>query len=332
MIKNKTETSQNILNSARGFLRIERDGLRALEAQLDEHFVTAVQWLLSCRGKVVVTGMGKSGHIGRKLSATLSSTGTPSLFLHPGEGVHGDLGVVAHQDVVILLSNSGTTEEMLQLLPSLRSIGCQTVSITRDPSSPLATQVALHISCQVPKEACPLSLAPTTSTTALLALGDTLALCVMERRRFTPEQFALYHPRGALGRRLLTRVEDVMLPKDRLPLVAPGLSLRQGVVELAHKRLGLLIIVDETQNLLGVFSNGDLSRLLEDPTHDPNVDWPRHISGWMRTDPLTVAHDSMALAAKEIMQENSVLTLVVTDSNNRVYGAVQLYDILRAGI
>jgi arabinose-5-phosphate isomerase len=214
----------------------------------------------------------------------------------------------------------------------LRSIGCQTVSITRDPESPLATQTALHISCQVPKEACPLSLAPTTSTTALLALGDALALCVMERRRFTPEQFALYHPQGALGRRLLTRVEDVMLPKDRLPLVAPDLSLRQGVVELAHKRLGLLIIVDEDQNLLGVFSNGDLSRLLEDPTHDPNVDWPRPVADWMRTDPLIVAHDSMALAAKELMQENSVLTLVVTDSDNRVCGAVQLYDILRAGI
>lgn len=326
------EVHSSVLQSARNFLQIEQEGLKALEAQLDEHFVTAVQWLLECRGKAVVTGMGKSGHIGRKLAATLSSTGTPSLFLHPGEGVHGDLGMVARQDVVLLLSNSGTTEEMLQLLPSLRLIGCQMIAITRDPHSPLAQQSQLHIACQVPREACPLSLAPTSSTTALLALGDALALCVMERRRFTPEQFALYHPQGALGRRLLTRVEDLMLPPERLPLVSPSLSLRQGVVVLARKRLGILIVVDEQRKLLGVFSNGDLSRLLEDPEHDPTSDWQRPISDWMRSSPLTTHPQEMAIAAKEVMQDRSVVTLVVTLATGEVVGAVQLYDILRLGV
>jgi arabinose-5-phosphate isomerase len=323
---------KSVLEAGRRFLQIEMEGLTELQHQLDEHFVQAVQWILACDGKIVVTGMGKSGHIGRKIAATLSSTGTPALFLHPGEGVHGDLGVVARHDLVILLSNSGTTAEMLQLLPSLRAIGCRTLSITQDATSPLATQTSLHLSCAVSREACPLALAPTSSTTALLVLGDALALCVMEQRRFTPEQFALYHPQGSLGRRLLTRVEDLMLPLERLPLVSPETTLRQGVVELSHKRLGLLIIVDAERKLLGVFSNGDLARLLEDPTHDPSADWSRPLSDWMRSGPLHIDEKEMALAAKDVMQARSVLTLVVTNRSQQVRGAIQLYDILRAGV
>lgn len=322
-----------ILTSAKNFLEQEQRGIQEVQENLDQQFVTAIHQIHQISGKVIVTGMGKSGHIGRKIAATLSSTGTPSLFLHPAEGVHGDLGVVSVNDVVLAITNSGETEEILRMVPTIRRMGVLLIAMTGNPESSLAKLAEIHLSFKVSSEACPLNLAPTTSTTAALALGDALALCLLEQKNFTEASFALFHPQGALGKKLLTRVEDLMITGDRLPLVSPETSLRRCMVLLAQKRLGLILIVDKNQQLQGVFSSGDLSRVMERLGMEGEtllLDGP--IGDHMKRLPLTVGPQELAAKALNVMENHSILTLVVTSPQTQVLGVIQLYDILRAGI
>ncbi|MBZ0091549.1 MAG: KpsF/GutQ family sugar-phosphate isomerase [Sulfuricellaceae bacterium] len=316
------------LELAKQVLLIEAQAVEALIARLDGEFIRALQLILHCRGRVVVSGMGKSGHIARKIAATLASTGTPAFFVHPGEASHGDLGMIAHDDVLIALSNSGESSELLAIVPLLKRRGTQLISMTGRPASTLAREADVHLDASVAQEACPLGLAPTASTTAALALGDALAVALLDARGFGSEDFALTHPGGALGRRLLVRVKDLMHSGDALPKVAHDVSLAEALLEMTRKGLGMTAIVDEQQRILGLFTDGDLRRALNSPLdiHSTPIDRV------MTRNPRTIGEDKLAAEAVQFMEQFNINGLLATDADGRLSGALNMHDLLRAGV
>ena len=318
----------NLLDMARRVVEIERNAVGALLDRLDEGFVEACRLLLGCEGRVIVTGMGKSGHIGGKIAATLASTGTPSFFVHPGEASHGDLGMITARDVVIALSNSGETGEMLAILPVIKRIGVPLLAMTGRPASTLARAADVHLDVGVEREACPLNLAPTASTTVTLAMGDALAVALLDARGFQPEDFALSHPGGALGRRLLLHVRDVMHTGEQLPRVGPRQTIKQALLVMSSGGLGMTAVVDADDRLLGLFTDGDLRRLLD--RDDVDLDVP--IERVMTPSPRTCRENLLAAEAMAIMERDQINGLLVVDEDGRLAGALNMHDLLRAGV
>ncbi len=306
----------------------ESEALQALRPRIDDAFVDACRLMLGCRGRVVVSGMGKSGHIGHKIAATLASTGTPAFFVHPGEASHGDLGMITAADVALVLSNSGETEELLTVVPLIKRLGVPLIALTGDPASSLATAADVNLDVSVPKEACPLGLAPTASTTATLAMGDALAVALLETRGFTQEDFARAHPGGTLGRKLLLHVADIMHTGDDMPMVAPDTLFRDALLEMSRTRLGMTAIVDTEQTVLGIFTDGDLRRAL-----DRNVDLHgTRIEEVMTADCRTASPHMLAAAALQLMDSHKINALLIVDEQQRLIGALNMHDLLRAGV
>ena len=309
-------------------LRLEAEAILGLIPKLDERFDRAVELLRGCRGRVIVTGMGKSGLIGRKIAATLASTGTPAYFLHPAEGVHGDVGMVARGDVVLALSNSGETDEVLAILPPLKRLGVPIVLLTGNPSSTLARQAEVVIDVSAAEEACPMNLAPTSSTTAALAAGDALAMALLELRGLKPEDYAALHPRGTLGWRALFRVRDLMHTGDAVPVVLETTPLRDAIGEMTRKRLGMTTVVDGGSRLIGVITDGDLRRL-----HLREASISGLSAGAVATrEPKTILADELAAKALEVMESWMITSLVIVDDGGRPSGIIHMHDILRAKI
>jgi len=322
------EKSEDFVARARRVLEIEAAALTSLIPRLGADFAQACRLCLACQGRVIVTGMGKSGHIAGKLAATLASTGTPAFFVHPGEASHGDLGMITRGDLVIAISNSGETAEIITILPLLKRLGLVLIVMTGRSTSTLAQAATVTLDTAVSEEACPLNLAPTASTTAALAMGDALAVALLESRGFTSEDFALAHPGGALGRRLLLRVSDLMHTGAGLPTVTPTMPLANGLLEMSRKGLGMTAIVDDGQHLLGVFTDGDLRRTLD---HDVEL---RKISMQevMNTQCKTIAPHALAAEAVRMLEQHKINALLVTDEENRLVGALNVHDLLRAGV
>jgi arabinose-5-phosphate isomerase len=301
------------------------DGLRE---RIDDTFVTACQVMLDCKGRVVVLGVGKSGHIGGKIAATLASTGSPAFFVHPAEASHGDLGMITQDDVVLLLSHSGETDELKNILPVLKRLGVAVIAMTGNPESTLGRHADINLDVSIEKEACPLGLAPTSSTTAALVMGDALAVSLLESRGFTRDDFAQSHPAGSLGRKLWLHIQDVMHSGDEIPLVAPESSVSEAIVEITSKRLGLSAVVDGSNRLLGVFTDGDLRRTLDrglDP-HNTRVD------AVMTTGPKTIQSGALAVEAVQLMQTYKIQGLLVLNDANELTGVLNFHDLLSAGV
>ena len=316
---------------ARQTLQIEADAILALKDRItsdDASFSQAVGLLLGCSGRVVVSGMGKSGHIARKISATLASTGTPSLFVHPAEAAHGDLGMVTENDAFIAISNSGETAELLAIVPIIKRMGAKLVAMTGNDASSLALLANVHLNAAVAKEACPLNLAPTASTTATLALGDALAVALLDARGFKEEDFARSHPGGALGRRLLTHVRDVMRSGDAVPRVAPEVSLNAALLEISHKGMAMTAVVDPQGRPIGVFTDGDLRRLIEQMQDFSRI----VIADVMHSGPRTIGPDQLAVEAVEMMEQHRINQLLVTDADGILVGALHIHDLTRAKV
>ena len=316
------------LQLARETLDIEAQALMGLKSRLDHRFSQAVQMMLNVKGRVVVTGMGKSGHIGSKIAATLASTGTPAMFVHPGEASHGDLGMIKAVDVVLAISNSGESDELVSILPVLKRQGVPLIAMTGGLNSALAKHAHVVLDSSVDKEACPLNLAPTASTTAQLALGDALAVALLDARGFKAEDFARSHPGGSLGRRLLTHVEDVMRKGDQVPYVLPDASFTDLMREMSQKGLGASAIVDEHHKILGVFTDGDLRRLIE-----KGVDLRAlHAKEVMHVNPRTVQHDALAVEAAELMEQFQITSVLVVNESGALCGALNSNDLMRAKV
>lgn len=315
--------------SGRRVLAVEACGLEAVAARIDGSFSQACRILLACSGRVVCTGMGKSGHVARKIAATLASTGTPAFYVHPGEAGHGDLGMITDADVVLALSYSGETDEILMLLPVLKRQGNPLVAMTGRAQSTLAREADVHLDVGVPEEACPLHLAPTSSTTAAMAMGDALAVALLDARGFTSEDFARSHPAGALGRRLLLHIRDVMHAGDEIPAVRESATLGDVLVEMSRKRLGMSAVVDAHGTLLGLYTDGDLRRTLADPGIDVR---DTRIVEVMTRDPVTIGADALAIEAARLMETRKINALLVVDGQRRVVGALNIHDLLRARV
>ena len=315
--------------SGRRVLEVETRGLAAIGERIDGAFSDACRQLLACRGRVVCTGMGKSGHVARKIAATFASTGTPAFYVHPGEAGHGDLGMITDADVVLALSYSGETDELLMLLPVLKRQGNAVVAMTGRPESTLATTADIHLDVSVPAEACPLALAPTTSTTAALALGDALAVALLEARGFTADDFARSHPAGSLGRRLLLHITDVMHSGDGIPRVRADASLSEALLEMSRKHLGLTAVVDADDRLLGLYTDGDLRRTLDDAAIDLRS---TRIDAVMTRTPKSIGSDALAVEAARMMEAHKINALLVVDDRQRVVGALNIHDLLRARV
>ena len=309
--------------TARKVLEIEAEAIRELIPRLGESFDRALETLLACTGRVVVTGMGKSGLIGQKISATLASTGTPSLFLHPAEAIHGDLGRIVKGDVLLAISNSGDTEEILALVEWVRRLGSPLVALTGNPRSPLAQAADVNLDVSIRTEACPLGLAPTASTTAALAMGDALSMALLERRGFTVEDFAVLHPGGRLGKKLL-RVEDVMHTGDQIPRVLPGTRMKDVLFEMTRKRLGLTTVTEEDGTLRGIISDGDLRRQME--RHGYSL-LDRTAAECMTRDPVLIGRRELATRALDVLESRKITALLVTDGNGRIEGVLHLHDL-----
>jgi arabinose-5-phosphate isomerase len=325
---NDAADSKRLVEMGREALRIEARAVAALVDRLGDEFAKACQMLLACRGRVVVSGMGKSGHIGGKIAATLASTGTPAFFLHPAEASHGDLGMVAKGDVVLAISYSGETAELLTILPLFKRMDSPLISMTGNPLSTLAREAEVHLDISVAAEACPLNLAPTASTTATLAMGDALAVALLKHRGFTEEDFARSHPGGALGRRLLLRVSDVMRRGDDLPTVRPETPLPEGLLEMSRKRLGLTAVVDSDRRVVGIFTDGDLRRAL-----DRRVDIHKStMADVMTPGGHSIGPHELAAEAVFMMEKHSINGLFVLDEHGTLVGALNVHDLLRAGV
>lgn len=310
-------------------LKTEAEAVFALTDRLDERFTHACEMILNCSGRIVVTGMGKSGHIGNKIAATLASTGTPSFFMHSGEASHGDLGMITAQDLVIALSNSGETSEITLLLPLLKRLGIPLLALTGNPDSTLARSADIHLDVSVSKEACPLGLAPTSSTTATLAMGDALAVAVLEARGFTEEDFALSHPGGNLGRRLLLRVSDIMHSGDAIPLVDTQTTLKDTLLEMTAKGLGMAGVIDASSGqLAGIYTDGDLRRTFD---RMPNIE-TAVVCDFMTANCVTIEADRIAGEALKIMHDKKINALMVVDDKLQIQGALNMHDLLRAGV
>jgi arabinose-5-phosphate isomerase len=307
---------------------IEAQAASELQYRINEAFTVACETLLACEGRVIVTGMGKSGHIGNKVAATLASTGTPAFFVHPGEASHGDLGMITKNDVVLALSNSGNTAELVTLIPLIKRLGIPLVSMTGDADSVLAQAACANLDISVSSEACPLNLAPTTSTTVTLVMGDALAIALLESRGFTAEDFAFSHPGGALGRKLLLKVSDIMHQDQEVPKVTPESPIQNALLEMTEKGFGMTTIVDEKGMLLGVFTDGDLRRVI-----DSKINLSRAlIKDVMSPNPNTINQDILAAEALNIMQQNSITAVILEDEKKHPVGVVHMHDILRAGV
>jgi arabinose-5-phosphate isomerase len=313
---------------AREVLQLEANEIEALSQRLDQKFTDAVELILRCQGRVVVSGMGKSGHIGGKIASTFASTGTPAFFMHPAEASHGDLGMIMAGDIVIALSNSGESDEILAILPPLKRLGAHIIAITGNDHSSLAKAADIHLSANVSKEACPLGLAPTSSTTVTLALGDALALCVLDQREFTAEDFARSHPGGSLGRRLLVHVADVMRKGEHTPKVKAGATLSEGLLEMSRKGLGLTAIIDAEHKPIGIFTDGDLRRAFERQVNVATAS----MAEVMHTQPLTIQQDKLAIEAVEIMEQHKINGLLVVDDAGLLVGALNMHDLLLAKV
>lgn len=315
--------------SGRRVFAVEADALAAVAARIDGAFSAACKAILACRGRVVCTGMGKSGHVARKMAATLASTGTPAFYMHPGEAAHGDLGMVTDADVLLALSYSGESDELLLLLPALKRQGNTVIAMTGRPQSTLAGEADVHLDVAVPVEACPLKLAPTSSTTASLAMGDALAVALLEARGFTADDFARSHPAGALGRRLLLHITDVMHVGDDVPKVAPGASISEALMEISRKRLGMTAVVDGDDRLLGLYTDGDLRRSLDDAQVDLRA---TRIDAVMTRTPRTIDADALAVEAAQLMETHKISGLLVTRADGHLVGALNIHDLLRARV
>lgn len=319
---------QPTLSLARDVLLLEAAEVSALAHRLDTRFAEAVTMILQCSGRVVVSGMGKSGHIGGKIASTFASTGTPAFFMHPAEASHGDLGMITQGDVVLALSNSGESDEILAIISPLKRLGANIIAITGNDSSTLAKAADVHLSASVSKEACPLGLAPTSSSTVALALGDALALCVLDQRDFTAEDFARSHPGGSLGRRLLIHVHDLMRTGEDIPKVSKDATLVQGLLQMSQKGLGLTAIVDANNKPIGIFTDGDLRRALERNVHVANSS----IADVMHSNPLAIHQHQLAVAAVEMMEQRKVNALLVTNDVGELVGALNMHDLLLAKV
>ena len=316
-----------VIETGRRVLKIESEAVAALASRLDESFLRAVEALDNCRGRVIISGMGKSGLIGKKIASTLSSIGVPAFFLHPAEGVHGDLGMVMKDDLFLAISNSGETEEILLLLPTIKRFNVPLIALTGKMGSTLAKRSDIALDVSVKEEACPLNLVPTASTTATLAMGDALAIALLDKKGFRPEDFAVFHPGGSLGRKLLTRVDDLMHVGDQLPLVGEKTKIKDAIMEISRKKLGSAIVVDEAGHLKGVITDGDLRRALE--THEDVL--TMEAMDIMGDHPKTIGREALAARALQIMESYSITSLVVTEGERPV-GLIHLHDILKAGI
>lgn len=306
----------------------EIQAIIALRERIDHQFAKACEYLLACAGRIVVVGMGKSGHIGRKIAATLASTGSPAFFVHPGEAGHGDLGMITSKDVVLALSNSGETAEILTILPTIKRMNIPLISLTGNPNSTLAKTATVHLDVSVTKEACPLGLAPTASTTATLVMGDALAIALLEARGFTADDFALSHPNGALGKRLLLRISDIMHTGPDIPKVHYQASLKEALVEITRKRFGMTSIVDDTGKLAGIFTDGDLRRAL-DKELDIHTTLIHEV---MSTQCKTIQPQALAVEALQIMQTHKITSLMVLDETTMPLGLIHMHDLLIAGV
>src|SRR5574337_1054809 len=317
-----------IADRGRQVLQIEAEAILALIPKLDERFDRTIEILRDCRGRVVLTGMGKSGSVAQKIASTMASTGTPALFLHPAEGGHGDLGMLVRGDVVIAVSNSGETDELVGLLPAIKRLDLTLIALVGDPASTLAKQSDVAIDVSVAKEACPLALAPTASTTAALAMGDALAVALLEQRGFTEADFALLHPAGSLGRRLLWRVQDLMHVGEQLPVVAEGARMKDAVAEISRKKLGMTAVVDEAGILTGILTDGDLRRALQKGINLLQ----RQVRDCMTPNPRTIDKETLAAEALEVMERHAITSLVCVGAHGRPEGVIHLHDLLRAGV
>ncbi|OAI28264.1 D-arabinose 5-phosphate isomerase [Methylomonas koyamae] len=319
---------QNIQSLALAVIQTEMQAVAALAERIDQHFVSACRLLLACKGRVVVTGMGKSGHIAGKIAATLASTGTPAFFVHPGEASHGDLGMITRQDVVLALSNSGETGEILTILPIIKRLGVPLIALTGNPASTLAKFATVHIDVAVEQEACPLGLAPTASTTAALVMGDALAVSLLETRGFTRDDFALSHPGGSLGKRLLLQVGDIMHRGGEVPVVADTVLVGEALLEMTGKKLGMTAVIDAQGRVAGIFTDGDLRRMLE-KNLDVHV---TPIGSVMTRGCKSVGERMLAAEAMQIMEAQKINALLVVDESKKLLGALNMHDLLRAGI
>ena len=324
----KKISPKNTLARARQVLEIEAQEISSLANRLDDHFVRAVQLILHCDGRVVVSGMGKSGHIGRKLASTFASTGTPSFFMHPAEASHGDLGMITPDDVVIFLSNSGKSDELISILPVIKRIGAKIISITGNSDSDLAKESEIHLSAQVSQEACPFGLSPTASSTASLALGDALAICVLDQRAFTAEDFARSHPGGSLGKKQVIRVRDVMRKSDKVPSIQENALLADAVLEISLKGLGFTAIVNNQSKPIGMFTDGDLRRQLS-----KKMDYEKQpIKDIMNKTPKTIFDDQIIIDAINLMELNKINGILVVNRANKLIGAFNMHDLFKAKV
>lgn len=321
---NKAETR----SLAKAVIKIEKQAINALKERIDDNFVAACEIMIACKGRVIVTGMGKSGHVGSKIAATLASTGTPAFFVHPGEASHGDLGMITTNDVVLVLSNSGETDELVTIVPLIKRTGIPLIALTGNDNSKLAVMADVHINVGVAQEACPLNLAPTASTTATMVMGDALAVALLENRGFTKDDFALSHPGGTLGRRLLLYVHDIMHKGDKIPLSKPTDSFPKALMEMTSKGLGMTLVVDGEQKLLGIFTDGDLRRAYD---MDINLKFAS-IAEVMTHGSITAGSDMLAAQALQLMDQHKINAMAVTDADNTVVGALNMHDLLRAKV
>lgn len=309
-------------------IQVETQAVTALAAQINDNFVAACKLMFACTGRVVVTGMGKSGHIAGKIAATLASTGTPAFFVHPGEASHGDLGMITRQDVVLALSNSGETEEVLTILPIIKRLGVPLIAMTGNPASTMARFATTHINVAVEQEACPLGLAPTSSTTAALVMGDALAVSLLEARGFTRDDFALSHPGGSLGRRLLLMVSDIMHAGDKVPSVPESVLISDALQEMTEKKLGMTVVVDASDRVIGIFTDGDVRRML-----GRNIDiHSATVTEVMTPNCAVIPADILAAEAMQIMEQKKINALIVVDDQHRPIGALNMHDLIHAGI
>lgn len=320
--------SHDFISSGLRTIQIESEAVAALRARINDQFVKACEMILNCRGRTIVTGMGKSGHIAKKIAATLASTGSPAFFVHPGEASHGDLGMITQDDIVIAISYSGNSSEILTLLPLLKRSGIPIISMSANSDSPLGEVADAHLDISVIREACPLALAPTASTTVTLVMGDALAIALLEARGFTAEDFAFSHPGGALGRKLLVRVSDIMHTGDAIPRVAPETPLARALMVMSEKGFGMTTVVDHNQRLLGIYTDGDLRRSL-----DQGIDIrTAQVRELMNTHPKTLRENILAAEALTIMEQTKINVLLVMNEHDELAGVIKINDILRAGI
>ncbi len=321
-------TSESIIKLAKQVIDVEKSALDKLKNQMGEEFIQAINLMLECKGHIIVIGMGKSGHIGNKISATLASTGTPAFSVHPGEASHGDLGMITKNDVTICVSNSGETQEVLNIIPIIKRMGIKTIAITGKPQSTMAKLADVHLSIAMGDEACPLGLAPTTSTTTTLVLGDAIAVTLLNLRGFTEEDFARSHPAGSLGKKLLLHIDDLMRTGNDVPKVEVGTNIEDALFEITKKGLGMTAVVDSSNKVLGIFTDGDLRRTFDE---DINIKTTK-IESVASHNPITINSQSLAVSAAQLMEQHNIHAVLVVDDETNLVGALNIHDLLKAGV